>query len=153
MRRNLWLLFFGLSLVTVVAECRTLTVPEVERYNRLTKALIAPCCWQETIAIHRSAEALQMLDEVEQLVVAGRSEEEIKALYVARYGVRILADPPGRTGQWLYAIPFVLLGASLLLAAVRLRMVAGHAPAGTMSVPPDLLARIREETEENWSRA
>ena len=94
-----------------------------------------------------------MLDEVEQLVVAGRSEEEIKALYVARYGVRILADPPGRTGQWLYAIPFVLLGASLLLAAVRLRMVAGHAPAGTMSVPPDLLARIREETEENWSRA
>jgi cytochrome c-type biogenesis protein CcmH/NrfF len=90
--------FFGLTLAGCASaiEERALTTPQMQRYNRVTHALVAPCCRREAIAIHRSAEALQMLEEVKQLVGDGRSEEEIKAIYVARYGVRILAVPPGK---------------------------------------------------------
>lgn len=136
---------------TVAAEDRALTRSESERYNKLTHELIAPCCWREAIAIHRSEEALQMLTEVEQLVIAGRSEQEIKALYVARYGVRILADPPGRAGQWLYVIPFALLCGLFFLATLRLRsMVTGVAPP-LPHAPAELMAQVRIETESEWN--
>ena len=42
-----------------------LTADQMKRYDRLTHELIAPCCWREPIAIHRSPEALQILGEVE----------------------------------------------------------------------------------------
>jgi len=137
--------------IVAAAEERTLTRSESERYNKLTHELIAPCCWREAIAIHRSEESIQMLDEVEQLVIAGRSEQEIKAIYVARYGVRILADPPGRAGQWLYVVPFALLGCLLLLATLRLRsMVALGAPP-LLHAPAELMAQVRMETESEWN--
>ena len=118
----------------------------------MTHELIAPCCWREAIAIHRSEEARQMLNEVKQLVIDGRSEDEIKAIYVARYGVRILADPPGRTGQWLYMVP---VGAAVRFDIPRhscvcvrwwpaSRLLLPHAPA-------ELMAQVRMETENEWN--
>ena len=62
-----------------------------------------------------------MLNEVEQLVLAGRSEEEIKAIYVARYGVRILADPPGRASgcMWFRLRCSAVSSSSQLCVCVR----------------------------------
>lgn len=137
--------------ILAAAEERALTRPESERYNKLTHELIAPCCWREAIAIHRSEEALQMLTEVEQLVIAGRSEQEIKAIYVARYGVRILADPPGKAGRWLYVVPFALLGCLLLLATLRLRSMVARVAPPLPRAPAELMAQVRMETESEWN--
>ena len=126
---------------------KELTAPQAEEYQRLTHALIAPCCWREPIAIHRSDEALQMLDEVEQLVAQGRSESDIKAIYVARYGDRILADPPGAAGHWLYLIPVVLCCLMMAAAAARLRSLVSHPAGPRSSASPDVLAIVRKETE------
>lgn len=125
---------------------RSLSTPQMERYDRLTHQLIAPCCWREPIAIHRSPEALQMLDEVEQFVAQGRSEEEIKAIYVSRYGVRILADPPGVQGQWLYTIPVVLFACAVFGAIWFLRAFVFKVTPTRHSAPPELIARVRLET-------
>lgn len=133
------------------AEERTFTRSEMERYNNVTHALVAPCCWREAIAIHRSAEAQQMLDEVKQLVADGRSENEIKALYVARYGVRILIDPPGSAGQWLYITPVALLCFLVFLAILRLRSLVVRAAPPALLAPPELIARVRMETESEWN--
>lgn len=111
MLRLVQIVFVGLIVLTAAfaLEEHTLTAEQMGRYDRLTHELIAPCCWRESIAIHRSQEALQILDEVEKLVAEGRSEEEIRNIYVARYGPRILADPPGVSKYWLYVLPFSLL--------------------------------------------
>jgi len=128
-------------------EEQKLTAEQMGRYNRLTHELIAPCCWREPIAIHRSQEALQMLDEVENLVADGRSEEEIKNVYIARYGPRILSDPPGVSKYWLYLLPFSLLTWFMIGAVFRLRsLVARTAPTQAFA-PPELLAQVRKETE------
>lgn len=119
-------------------------------YDKLTHELIAPCCWREPIAIHRSEESLQMQAEVEQLVASGRSEEEIKALYVSRYGVRILADPPGNEWHWLYYTPVLLFVTAVALAAWRLRSLVRSPMAQPRSPSPELLARVRNETESGW---
>lgn len=128
-------------------EGRDLTSAQMERYNRLTHELIAPCCWREVIAIHRSPEALQMLDEVEQLVAEGRSENEIKSLYVSRYGLRILADPPGEDWYWLYVIPFALLVSLMLAAVFRLRSLVARTPILSRAASPEYLAQVRTDTE------
>ena len=137
--------------VFATVEDRALTRSESERYSKLTHELLAPCCWREAIAIHRSDEALQMLDEVEQLVLAGRSEQEIKAIYVARYGVRILADPPGRAGQWLYVVPFALLCSLFFLATLRLRSMVARVVPPLPRAPAELMAQVRMETESEWN--
>ena len=151
MHRIPYVVFLSLSILgTAFAGGRTLTASETERYNKVTHALVAPCCWREAIAIHRSAEALQMLDEVEQLVASGRSEQEIKAIYVARYGVRILADPPGREGQWLYVMPVALFCCLSLLAILRLRSLVGGTEVEKSSAPAELIALVRMETGDEW---
>lgn len=127
-----------------------LTSSQITLYDKLTHELIAPCCWREPIAIHRSAEALQMLDQVEQLVAEGRSEGEIKSIYVARYGPRILADPPGMDWYWLYLIPFALLAALMVAAVIRLRSLVRRTASPQSSSPPELIAQVRMETENEW---
>jgi len=133
------------------AEAQTLTLAQMESYQRLTNQLIAPCCWREPIAIHRSAEALQMTEEVARLLADGRSEDQIREMYVGRYGARILADPPGVTGRWLYAAPVVLFFGLLLLAVRRLRsLVAQERPPG-FPAAPEFIALVREETKNEWA--
>lgn len=131
---------------------RELTGSQLQRYDRVTHELIAPCCWRESIAIHRSDEALQMLGEVERLAANGRSEEEIKAIYIARYGERILADPPGHIGLWLYLMPLTVLGFLVSLAVLRLRslVASAHAAPPLQPASPELLALVRMETGDEW---
>ncbi len=144
------LVALGLMEGSTAIEGQHLTAVQAQRYDRVTHELIAPCCWREPIAIHRSPEALQMLGEVEELVVAGYSENEIKDIYVSRYGVRILADPPGKDWYWLYLIPFGLLISLMLAAVVRLRSLVARTPSPSIGAPADLLAQVRVETENSW---
>jgi len=153
MFRTAILIFLQLVLVSPVVSAQTLTLTpaQVEIYQKLTRQLIAPCCWRETIAIHRSQESLQMLAEVEQFVAAGRSEEEIKTFYVSRYGERILADPPGHEWTWLYYTPVILFVTLLVLAAFRLRSLVRTPARQVVSSTPELIARVRKETESGWT--
>ena len=137
-----------LTSLTVCAQDSALSPAQTERYNRLTHELISPCCWREVIAIHRSEQALQMLDEVRFLVAQGHSDDEIKAMYVQRYGLRVLADPPGAIAGWLYTIPVVLFVGLLVLAIKRLRWLVSQAQHSSCSQSPELIARIRMEVGE-----
>jgi len=150
MRRFMLVMFTTLTLLTAEGAWGqpTLTPAMMETYDHLTHELIAPCCWRETIAIHRSQEALQMLDEVERLVAEGRSEDEIKNIYLARYGPRILSDPPGAPKYWLYLIPFSLLCWFMGAAVFRLRSLVAKTATTGSSASPELLALVRKETED-----
>jgi cytochrome c-type biogenesis protein CcmH len=84
--------------------------------RRIQDRFVAPCCWQENLAFHRSPVADEMRAEVSQLVNSGKSENEIVEFYVARYGERILREPRGNLGLWLKVTPFaiVTLAAAML---------------------------------------
>lgn len=125
-----------------------LPASETKRYDKITNELVAPCCWRETISIHRSPEALEMLEQVRQFVADGRSEEEIKSVYVARYGIRILAEPPGTTGRWLYLMPVALFVCLVFLASLRLQWLLKKPAIARPPVGPEFITRIRAETQE-----
>lgn len=76
--------------------------------RRIEERFLSPCCWRESLALHRSPDADAMRAEVRQLLEAGKSEDEIVALYVSRYGQRILREPQGRPAIWLQTLPLVM---------------------------------------------
>jgi cytochrome c-type biogenesis protein CcmH len=91
------------------------------RLERLGKALLAPCCYQEVVATHTSEVARQMREELAEMVAAGRSEREILDYYKQRYGTRVLAEPEGAQWWVMNVVPVAMLaaGAGLVVHLVR----------------------------------
>ena len=69
--------------------------------RRLQGRFLAPCCWQESLAVHQSEIAVELRAEIARLAAAGRTENEIVDTLVARYGERILVEPRGTRLRWL----------------------------------------------------
>lgn len=94
------------------------------RIRALQEKLIAPCCWSESVAMHRSEVAAEMRAEIARMVNEGRSDREILDFYKAKYGTRILMEPEGGLRVWAYTIPIVVsvLGLGLVVLLIR-RMV------------------------------
>jgi len=81
---------------TAMSACPLLRGAPAELTRKLQARFIAPCCWSETVAVHRSESAAGMRDEIARFVDDGKSEDEIVAFYVAKYGERILLEPRGQ---------------------------------------------------------
>jgi cytochrome c-type biogenesis protein CcmH len=95
--------------VLVSAASAELTGEQKLRASTLQKNLLAPCCWSETVATHRSEVALEMRAEINRLVAEGKSDREILDYYKQRYGMRILVEPEGQRAFWVNLLPPVVL--------------------------------------------
>jgi cytochrome c-type biogenesis protein CcmH len=90
--------------------------------RRIEAQLIAPCCWSQQVSVHTSGAAESMRAEIRQLLAEGRTEQQILDTFVARYGTRVLAEPPARGfSRVLHLWPWLIgvLTAIALVAAVR----------------------------------
>ena len=102
---------------------------------------MAPCCWSESVAQHRSEAALEMKREISQLIAQGKADNEIVAVFTARHGQRILVEPEGGTGALLTAIPVVAIALGVLFTALiirKLRRPAKPAVASAGTAPIQL---------------
>lgn len=77
--------------------------------------LMAPCCWTQTLDVHAGATPDALRAEIHARLLAGETPRSIEDDFVARYGPRILAEPPTSPLPWL----------SLGLAALALSSAAG----------------------------
>jgi len=118
------------------------TPPVRQRIGRLQRSLVAPCCWSQTVADHRSDVALQMRAEIAEFVAAGRSDREILDHYVRLYGARILIEPEGALSRWANSVPWAAFGiglAAVLLVIIRMRRkpaIVGPPTAEAISIMP-----------------
>lgn len=105
---------------------------EADRVRGLERKLMAPCCYQTTLAEHHSEAAKEMKTEIAALVSAGKSDGEIVELYKERYGPRILAEPEGAAGVWLRALPVVVLlvGFGAVVLVIRRWRASASASGG-----------------------
>ncbi len=101
-------LLAGILVLASVALAQ-LTGPQNARAAALQKVLLAPCCWSEPVATHRSDAALEMRAEINRLVAGGKSDREILDLYKSRYGMRVLIEPEGERSFWMHLMPPVAL--------------------------------------------
>jgi cytochrome c-type biogenesis protein CcmH len=99
-----------------------------ERARKLEEMLVAPCCWSESVAHHRSEVAAEMRAEIERMVAEGKSDREILDHFIARHGKRILIEPEGRTRTVATAMPYAFLGLGALVTVAAIRRML-HRPA------------------------
>ena len=80
------------------------------RVQPLEKAVLAPCCYAETVGLHQSEIAVQMRVEIAKWVAQGRTDEDILDTYAKRYGAKVLVDPNTIPKGWTLVVPLVVAG-------------------------------------------
>ena len=90
------------------------SAPDEARILHLQKSLLAPCCWSEAVATHRSEVSLTMRAEIARMVAEGKTDQQILDHYKEQYGLRILVEPEGSTWWWMHVIPIAVLALGVL---------------------------------------
>ncbi len=84
---------------------------------RIARELRCPVCQGESAAESNSGVAVEMRRIIAEMLEEGKTEAEIKAFFVERYGEWILYEPPRRgVTLWVWVLPVVglfLLGLGL----------------------------------------
>lgn len=92
---------------------------QLERYNRLNQQLRCLKCRFESIADSPLPIAADLRRQVKELMIAGKSDEEILQFMTDRYGEYVLYKPPLSSRTWLlWAAPVVLLVGGVAAAFV-----------------------------------
>jgi len=113
---------------------------EQSRYERVIRDLRCLVCRSESIADSNAPLAADLRREVESLMRAGRSDEEIYAFMTERYGDFVLLQPPVAPRTWLlWAAPalFLVGGIAVVLVVVRRRARAANADPAALDEEPD----------------
>ena len=93
-----------------------------KRVVRLTSELRCLVCQNQSLADSHADLAIDLKNQVRSQMLAGKSDAEIRAYMVARYGDFVLYDPPFKASTLLlWAGPFALLLTGLLGLVVYLR--------------------------------
>jgi cytochrome c-type biogenesis protein CcmH len=104
-----------------------------ERLKGLAAELRCLVCQNQTIADSNAPLAVDLRNQIRAQVAQGRSDDEIRAYMVDRYGDFVLYNPPMRaTTVLLWAGPFVLiaLGLGIFLRVIRRRPASAASPVG-----------------------
>lgn len=128
--------------LAILAAALAMAVPagavEIEREAREIEALLmAPCCFSQQVSVHHSEAAEEVRRDIRRRL-AYETRDQILQAYVARYGKRILAEPPA-TGfdRLLYGLPPVALALTAVFLVVMVRRFAGRPASNPPAVPPD----------------
>jgi cytochrome c-type biogenesis protein CcmH len=114
------------------------------RLKKLESELRCLVCQNQTLADSNAMLAEDLRREVRDLALSGKSDGEIRAYLVARYGDFVLYDPPLKRTTWLLWIgPFGLLAGGAALWWAILRRREGAARGMPPPADPDAEARGR----------
>jgi cytochrome c-type biogenesis protein CcmH len=114
------------------------------RLKKLENELRCLVCQNQTLADSNAELAADLRREVRELALAGKSDDEIRAYLVARYGDFVLYDPPVKPVTWmLWFGPFTLLsgGALVWWVVLRRRERRGPPAAATADASAEMRAR------------
>lgn len=88
-----------------------LSAAEADRFHLLTQELRCVVCQNENLADSTAPLAQDLKREIREQMAAGRSNDDIKAFLVARYGDFITYRPPVRAGTLLlWGGPLLFVG-------------------------------------------
>ena len=123
------------------------------RAQALGKTLRCAVCQGLSITDSPSSMARAQLDKVRELIVAGKTDDEINDYFVARYGEWVLLEPTkGGMNAFVWVSPGVLLvvGFLIILGQVRRRPKVGAAQPAAAPPPAEdeYLKAVRAELEK-----
>ncbi|AKJ04647.1 cytochrome c-type biogenesis protein CcmH [Archangium gephyra] len=129
------------------------------RVQTLGKELRCAVCQGLSVADSPSSMARAQLDKIRELVAEGKSDQEVRDYFVARYGEWVLLQPKAEGVNllvWLGPVALLLGGAFVIFRQVR-REPTPAAPAASVPVTPPAastdsedpyLAAVRRELDQ-----
>jgi cytochrome c-type biogenesis protein CcmH len=126
MRKLLILLFCLFPVFSYAGEAKDLAANPVleKRMIGLAERLRCLVCQNESLASSHAELAEDLRQEVREMMLKGKSDQEIIDYLVARYGDFVLYDPPMKRYTlllWFGPFAMLLLGAGVLVFQVRRR--------------------------------
>lgn len=103
-----------LALLTSLGGAETVDQRQA-RIEHLEHAVLAPCCYTESVAVHQSEIAVKMRLEIAKWVEIGKSDREILDTYVGLYGSKVLVDPRTIPAWWTPWVPGIVLAMGTVL--------------------------------------
>jgi len=102
----LWLVVSGTALAV---DPTTMPTPELQqRYEEITHGLRCMQCMNNSIADSPVGLASDLRRDVKELLLAGKTDAEIRAYMVQRYGNVILFTPPvSGSSLWVWVLPVI----------------------------------------------
>lgn len=95
-----------------------------ERFKQLTSELRCTVCQNQNLADSDAQLAHDLRAQVHEMLLAGKSDDEIKQFMVDRYGDFVLYRPPVQENTyllWLAPIALMLIGVIILWVNIRKR--------------------------------
>jgi len=112
-----WLVLVACCFFSQAVEARAVDIytfsseQENQRFLNLTKELRCLVCQNQSLADSDAVLANDLRNKIYALIQAKKSDEEIRAFLVSRYGEFILFSPPlKRATLLLWSFPAILLG-------------------------------------------
>jgi len=120
-------LLLGLSTFAGAVDVEPLPTPEMQqRFDDLTHEFRCMQCQNQSIADSAVGLAADLRRDVREQVIAGKTDAEIRASMVARYGNVILFRPPfEKSTAWVWLVPVLLLLVGVFVAFRVVRQRAG----------------------------
>ena len=120
-------LLLGLSSASFAVDVEPLPTPEMQqRFDDLTHEFRCMQCQNQSIADSAVGLASDLRRDVREQIVAGKTDAEIRASMVARYGNVILFRPPfEKSTAWVWLVPILLLLVGVYVAFRVVRQRAG----------------------------
>jgi cytochrome c-type biogenesis protein CcmH len=139
----IWVVAAGLALASAGAvraiDTTQMPTPELQaRYEGLTHELRCVQCQDEALADSPAGVAADLRREVRDMLLAGKSDDDVRNFMLARYGDFVLFRPRFvLKNVWLWAAPEVLLVVGALVAWRVVRKRARLVSADTEPLPDD----------------
>jgi cytochrome c-type biogenesis protein CcmH len=103
-----------------------LTVEQEQRYQNLIDEIRCPVCQGQSIGGSNASLALDLRQKVQQLIVSGKTDDEIHAFMVERFGDFVVFKPPVKISTYaLWFAPFVffLVGLVALFRSTKSKVI------------------------------
>lgn len=93
--------------------------PTDDEVNKIAKKLYCPVCENTPLDVCPTEACRQWREQIREMLIEGKSEQEIIDYFAATYGERASGDPRDKVKAYLIPIVGILLGAGLLVSALR----------------------------------
>ncbi len=108
---------------TLAVDTTTLPTEVLQaRYERLTHEIRCMQCQNNSIADSPADLASDLRRQVKELLIAGKTDREVREYMVARYGEVILFSPPfNQATAWIWLAPGIALVGGIIVGVVIVR--------------------------------
>jgi len=96
------------------------TTPTDDDVNKIAKKLFCPVCENTPLDVCPTEACRQWREQIRQMLIEGKTEDEIIQYFIDTYGVRASGDPPNKIASYLIPATAILLGTALLLRALQM---------------------------------